>query len=275
MELSAARWCVTLLSLFAGLTSGLQITSSSASTPTEVASGQSVKLDCQFTLASEDSGPLDIEWSLVASDNQKDDQVIILYSGDRAYENYDTPVKGRVHFNSPDPKNGDASVNILTVKPTDTGTYQCKVKKAPGVRNKKMQLVVLEKPSKPRCYTEGSSHEGKDVVLRCTSDAGSKPMTYSWEKTTGSKVLPASSVLGNAAFTRSCVRHSQREECICQCIWHVSLHRYQSRWHRAVCARSQRDTYPEYCRHRRGIHNCCPVDPPHHRHYPVLLLPCS
>ncbi|XP_003457968.1 coxsackievirus and adenovirus receptor homolog [Oreochromis niloticus] len=203
MELSAARWCVTLLSLFAGLTSGLQITSSSASTPTEVASGQSVKLDCQFTLASEDSGPLDIEWSLVASDNQKDDQVIILYSGDRAYENYDTPVKGRVHFNSPDPKNGDASVNILTVKPTDTGTYQCKVKKAPGVRNKKMQLVVLEKPSKPRCYTEGSSHEGKDVVLRCTSDAGSKPMTYSWEKTTGSKVLPASSVLDPVSGTVS------------------------------------------------------------------------
>lgn len=68
---------------------------------------------------------------------------IILYSGDRAYEDYDTPVKGRVHFNSPDPKNGDASINVLTVKSTDTGTYQCKVKKAPGVRNKKMQLLVM------------------------------------------------------------------------------------------------------------------------------------
>lgn len=68
---------------------------------------------------------------------------IILYSGDRAYEDYATPVKGRVHFNSPDPKNGDASINILTVKSTDTGTYQCKVKKAPGVRNKKMQLHVM------------------------------------------------------------------------------------------------------------------------------------
>lgn len=61
-------------------------------------------------------------------------------------------------------------------------------------------MLSTEKPSKPRCYTEGSTHEGKDVVLRCTSDAGSKPMKYSWEKTTGSKVLPASSVLGNAAF---------------------------------------------------------------------------
>lgn len=42
----------------------------------EKASGQSVKLDCQFTLAPEDSGPLDIEWILMASDNQQEDKVV-------------------------------------------------------------------------------------------------------------------------------------------------------------------------------------------------------
>lgn len=41
-----------------------------------MASGQSVKLECQFTLAPEDSGPLDIEWSLVAADNQNKDEVV-------------------------------------------------------------------------------------------------------------------------------------------------------------------------------------------------------
>lgn len=58
-----------------GLVSGLEITSTGP-TSIEKASGQSVKLDCQFTLAPEDSGPLDIEWSLLASDNQKEDKVV-------------------------------------------------------------------------------------------------------------------------------------------------------------------------------------------------------
>lgn len=33
-------------------------------------------LSCLFKLASEDTGPLDIEWSQLASDNQKDDKVV-------------------------------------------------------------------------------------------------------------------------------------------------------------------------------------------------------
>lgn len=60
-----------------GLASGLDITTTGPSS-IEKASGQSVKLDCQFTLAAEDSGPLDIEWSLLSSDNQKEDKVVRL-----------------------------------------------------------------------------------------------------------------------------------------------------------------------------------------------------
>lgn len=58
-----------------GLASGLEIISTEPTT-IEKASGQSVKLDCQFTLAPEDTGPLDIEWSLLAADNQKEDKVV-------------------------------------------------------------------------------------------------------------------------------------------------------------------------------------------------------
>ncbi|XP_023135941.1 coxsackievirus and adenovirus receptor homolog [Amphiprion ocellaris] len=228
MELSTARVCCVLLSLFTGLASGLEIISTGP-TSIEKASGQSVKLDCQFTLAPEDSGPLDIEWSLLSSDNQNEDKVVILYSGDRAYEDYYPPMKGRVHFNSADPKNGDASINLTGLKSSDSGTYQCKVKKAPGIRSRKMLLIVMVKPSKPRCYTEGPTEEGKDIVLRCTTNEGTKPMQYSWERTSDSKVLPASAVLdpmggtinvrnasASASGTYRCIASNRvgTEECI-------------------------------------------------------------
>lgn len=74
---------------------------------------------------------------------------MILYSCDRAYEDYYEPVKGRVHFNSADPKNGDASINLTGLKSSDSGTYQCKVKKAPGIRSRKMLLIVMGESDKP------------------------------------------------------------------------------------------------------------------------------
>lgn len=65
--------CLCLYPL--GFASGLQITSPGGIS-LEKASGESVTLDCQFKLDTEDSGPLDIEWSLLASDNQKNDEVV-------------------------------------------------------------------------------------------------------------------------------------------------------------------------------------------------------
>lgn len=70
---------------------------------------------------------------------------IILYSGDRIYNHYYPALTGRLQFTSSDPKSGDGSVDILNLKSTDTGTYQCKVKKAPGVESQKIQLNVLGK----------------------------------------------------------------------------------------------------------------------------------
>ncbi|KAG9263234.1 coxsackievirus and adenovirus receptor homolog [Astyanax mexicanus] len=181
---------------------GLEITST-GTTSIEKASGESVKLDCQFTLASEDSGPLDIEWSLQPSDNQKEEIVVILYSGDRAYEHYYPPLNGRVHFNSADPKSGDASINLLRVEAKDTGTYQCKVKKAPGIRSRKILLTVMVRPSKPRCSIEGSAQVGSEVMLKCKSTDGTSPLQYIWEKTNGNKLLPASAVLDPVGGTIS------------------------------------------------------------------------
>lgn len=64
-------------------------------------------------------------------------------------------------------------------------------------------LYFTVKPSKPRCYAEGPTQQGKDIVLRCLSSEGTNPLQYSWEKTSDSKLLPASAVLGNWPFPQS------------------------------------------------------------------------
>lgn len=202
MDLSTTCLCLIYGILLAGSACGLQITSTGP-TSIEKASGETVKLDCQFTLATDDSGPLDIEWSLQPSDNQKEEKVVIVYSGDRAFEHYYEPLKGRVHFNSPDPKNGDASMNIMGLKATDTGTYQCKVKKVPGIGSRKFLLTVMVRPSKPRCYAEGQTQVGKDMMLRCSSVEGTQPLQYIWERTTGNKLLPPLAVLDPVGGTMS------------------------------------------------------------------------
>lgn len=109
----------------------------------EKAKGETAYMPCKFTLSPDDQGPLDIEWLLSPPDNQQVDEVIILYSGDKIYDDYYPDLKGRVHFTSSDLKSGDASINVTNLQLSDTGTYQCKVKKAPGVGNKKIQLKVL------------------------------------------------------------------------------------------------------------------------------------
>ncbi|XP_065114497.1 coxsackievirus and adenovirus receptor homolog [Paramisgurnus dabryanus] len=189
MDLRTTCLCLIHVILLTGSACGLQITST-GSTSIEKASGESVKLDCQFTLAAEDTGPLDIEWSLQPSDNQKEEKVVIVYSGDRAFEDYHVPLKGRAHFNSPDPKNGDASMNIMGLKASDTGTYQCKVKKVPGISSRKVLVTVMVRPSKPKCYAEGPTQVGKDMVLKCSSPDGTPPLQYVWDRTTGNKLLP-------------------------------------------------------------------------------------
>lgn len=48
-------------------------------------------------------------------------------------------------FAAGDPSMGDASLSIALLSPAHTATYQCKVKKAPGVDMHKMSLVVMGK----------------------------------------------------------------------------------------------------------------------------------
>lgn len=63
--------------------------------------------------------------------------------------------------------------------------------------------VTTVKPSKPRCYADGPTEEGREVVLKCVSNDGTQPLKYSWEKTSDSKLLPASSAMGKCVPTQA------------------------------------------------------------------------
>lgn len=66
---------------------------------------------------------------------------ILSYSGGQTHH-FDTSLTKRLAFIA-DPKLGDASISISDVRLSDTATYQCKVKKMPGVDMRKVTLVVM------------------------------------------------------------------------------------------------------------------------------------
>ncbi|NWT82301.1 CXAR protein, partial [Lanius ludovicianus] len=170
------------------LTRSLTITSADQSV-FEKAQGENITLPCTFELSEEDEGPLDIEWVLIPSDSQKKEQIIIMYAVDKIYHFY-SPLAGRVEFTDLDPKSGDGSLDIVNLKAADTGTYQCQVKKAPGIQSIKIQLTVLVKPARTKCSIEGSQEIGKDVTLKCVSQEGSPLLSYDWRRVSGTHQLP-------------------------------------------------------------------------------------
>ncbi|XP_017270011.1 V-set and immunoglobulin domain-containing protein 8b [Kryptolebias marmoratus] len=168
-------------------TEALQITSSGPQT-IQKPQGQTVSLGCTYTPGTEDTGELDIEWSNVSPDMTQKDKLIVSYSGGQMHF-YESSYSKRMAFLA-DPKQGDASISISGVKISDTGTYQCKVKKSPGVDMRKITLVVMVPPSKPKCWVEGREEKGGSVSLRCKSSMGSIPLTYRWTRESGG-TMPA------------------------------------------------------------------------------------
>uniref|UniRef100_A0A3Q2QIV9 V-set and immunoglobulin domain containing 8b n=1 Tax=Fundulus heteroclitus TaxID=8078 RepID=A0A3Q2QIV9_FUNHE len=147
------------------------------------AEGESVNLVCKYTLEAGDAGDLDIEWSNVSPDPTQKDNLILSYTVTETHH-YDTSLSKRLKF-STDPRNGDASITISELRASDRGTYQCKVKKAPGADMRKVTLDVQTPPSSPKCWVEGAEEKGASVSLRCKSSKGSIPLSYVWKRETG------------------------------------------------------------------------------------------
>lgn len=69
-------------------------------------------------------------------------QLISYTSGSTYIHNHAEFPKG-LRFTATDPSAGDASLSMVLLTPAQSATYQCKVKKAPGVDMLKVSLVIL------------------------------------------------------------------------------------------------------------------------------------
>ena len=168
----------------------------------EKAEGENVKLACDFTTAPEDTGNLEIEWSVRSVRHPMETEEVLLYSAGQIYDSLYEPLQGRVYFHSEDPEKGDAAIHLSLLSHQDSGIYKCQVKKVPGIRSIKTVLRVLKRPSKPRCYyTEGAGEFSKTKVLHCQSQEGAAPILYHWARIPPWKLPPTSAVMDKTAGT--------------------------------------------------------------------------
>ncbi|XP_041816427.1 V-set and immunoglobulin domain-containing protein 8a [Chelmon rostratus] len=188
----------SLLSTKFKCTQGMQVTSTGPQT-IQKAEGESVTLGCSYTPSPSDTGELDIEWSVVSPDTTQKDQMLLSYTSGTKYIHGNHALAKGLSFAARDPSMGDASLFISLLSPAQSATYQCKVKKSPGVDTRKVSLVVMVKPSAPKCWVEGGELVGEAVSLHCKSARGSAPLTYMWRRESARPIpVPATqnSVIG-------------------------------------------------------------------------------
>ncbi|XP_051973583.1 CXADR-like membrane protein [Xyrauchen texanus] len=139
--------------------------------------GDNATLPCHHQLWQADTSLLDIEWMLHKSSTRQ--KVVITYFAGQIYNPYESE-EGRLSLAGEFLK-GDASLMISDLLLTDSGEYICKVKNGGKYYWNTVNLIVLLKPSKPRCWMEGRLLEGSDVKMSCKSTDGSDPISYKWE----------------------------------------------------------------------------------------------
>ncbi|XP_023680562.1 CXADR-like membrane protein isoform X1 [Paramormyrops kingsleyae] len=140
--------------------------------------GDNATLPCHHQFWQADAHMLDIEWLLQKPSSKQN--VVITYFGGRVYE-MPEGAPGRLSF-AGDYLKGDASLLISDLALTDSGEYFCKVKSGGKYHWNTVTLLVLVKPSKPRCWMEGRLLQGSDVRLSCRSADGSEPIRYRWDR---------------------------------------------------------------------------------------------
>ncbi|XP_044030720.1 coxsackievirus and adenovirus receptor homolog [Siniperca chuatsi] len=197
----------SLLSTELKCTRGMQVTSTSPQT-IQKAEGESVTLGCTYTLSPLDTGELDIEWSVVSPDTTQKDQMLMFYTSGTKYVHGDHAFAKGLSFAARDPSVGDASLSISLLSPAHSATYQCKVKKSPGVDMHKVSLVVMARPSVPKCWVEGGELVGEAVSLHCKSAKGSTPLKYTWRRGSAGPI-PAAATQNSVTGELNISNHSQ------------------------------------------------------------------
>ncbi|CAB1318476.1 unnamed protein product [Coregonus sp. 'balchen'] len=182
--------CAITVFLNAGGSMGMRLTSTGPQT-IQRAQGERMTLGCTYSPEPSDTGELDIEWSVVSPDTTQNDQLLLSYAGGNKYIHGDPGLTKGLDFAAGDPSLGDASLSITSLSPAHSATYQCKVKKSPGVDMRKVSLVVMVRPSVPKCWVDGGEAVGETVSLHCKSSQGSSPLNYAWKTERGGPIPPS------------------------------------------------------------------------------------
>ncbi|XP_027678318.2 V-set and immunoglobulin domain-containing protein 1 isoform X1 [Chelonia mydas] len=88
---------------------------------------------------------------------------------------------------------GNASITISNMQPSDTGFYTCEVfnpQDSSGRNQKSVAVSVLVKPSQPHCSLRGTPETGHLVSLSCYSEEGMPVPTYQWYRVSGETLKP-------------------------------------------------------------------------------------
>uniref|UniRef100_A0A8C8B5J7 V-set and immunoglobulin domain containing 8 n=2 Tax=Neoaves TaxID=3078114 RepID=A0A8C8B5J7_9STRI len=169
-----------------------------------LAKGDSVKLGCPYVLEPEDNGPqgVGIEWIQITPDQPAHSlhclPQFLSYQDHHVNYGSGSGLQDRVAFVQNDPSQYDASIRLADLQVSDTGTYQCRVKKN-TVAVHEVIVTVQEKPAIPQCWTEGELIEGSSILLRCYSRGGASPLSYQWAKLAdsyGGGHLPSGTIQG-------------------------------------------------------------------------------
>ncbi|XP_048144541.1 V-set and immunoglobulin domain-containing protein 8 isoform X3 [Corvus hawaiiensis] len=179
-----------------------------------LAKGDSVKLGCPYVLEPEDNGPqgVGIEWIQITPERPGPENVFLSYQDHHVNYGSGSGLQDRVAFVQTDPGQRDASIRVADLQESDTGTYQCRVKKNTVAVHEVIVTVQggpdsvpcpppAEKPAAPQCWSEGELIEGGSVLLRCFSRGGTAPLSYQWAKLAegyGGGRLPSGTLQGRA-----------------------------------------------------------------------------
>uniref|UniRef100_A0A8C4YA24 V-set and immunoglobulin domain-containing protein 1 n=1 Tax=Gopherus evgoodei TaxID=1825980 RepID=A0A8C4YA24_9SAUR len=148
--------------------------------------GGNVTLLCTYTTTgSVDS--LFIQWSFYSA-KEKQPQTIYYFQNGQAYEYGE--FKNRINGTT---NQGNASIIIFNMQPSDTGFYTCEVfnpQDSNGQNQKSVAVSVLVKPSQPHCSLRGTPETGHLVSLSCYSEEGMPAPTYQWYKVSGETLKP-------------------------------------------------------------------------------------
>ncbi|NWT76018.1 CLMP protein, partial [Prunella himalayana] len=133
---------------------------------------ENVTLPCHHRLGLLEQGSLDIEWLLHISETVQKAVGLLRNSL------YSCP-----HTTSP--PSSSTAVMISAGCSDDGSTVSMPMEGFPVSKlccDAMTCLLLLEKPSKPKCWLEGEMLEGKELSLQCRSASGTAPISYRWQR---------------------------------------------------------------------------------------------